>query len=112
MDCCLRNNTHGKALKKKFLLMLQAEGIEKHCFQVHFVDTSKNFQVLFKKLSAIIIVILSKESQTKAWTHMRCRGTQINPVRRLVKVPLFPVPLNFFSYEKCQALFAFSKKGI
>lgn len=46
----------------KFLLMLQAEGIEKHCFQVHFVDTSKNFQALFKIFSAIIIVILSKES--------------------------------------------------
>lgn len=56
--------------------------------------------------------MLSKDSQTKTWTHLRCKEVQINPVRPLVKVLLFPVPLTLFSNEKCQALFAISRKGI
>ena len=72
--------------------MVQEERIEKHYFQVHLWTPSKNLKRLFKKWSAVIIVIVPKEPQTKTRTQVRYKGIQINPVRPLAKLHLFFSP--------------------
>lgn len=93
--------------------MVQEERIEKSYIQVHLWTPSKILKALFENLSAVIIVTVPKEPQTKARTYVRYKGIQINPVRPLAKLHLFPFLLHFLAMTNVKsALFTSSRKGI
>lgn len=50
--------------RKEQKRMIQEERIKKYCFQDYLWASSKNFERLFRKWSAVIIVIVPKDSQT------------------------------------------------